>query len=231
MLTFREIGLDAEMWKMHEIIKVRGVVYSAHGSFMAIFAVLGLFWLRAPDGALVASYALVYFLINACILLHELGHVVFGKAVGLNVGRVSMSPLGCVAVFDDDERCSPRAEAIMTVGGPLVTFAICAVLYGLNGGIQFSVADASVVEMVFWGNMSVLLFNMLPIYPLDGGALLNALARACFSEGAAHKVSRVFSQGTSLAVAALAAASGAWVIFALALFGFVLGPQLLVRRQ
>jgi stage IV sporulation protein FB len=119
----------------------------------------------------------------------------------------------------------------MSAGGPLVTVAICAVLFTYNGGVNWSLDDASVLDMVLLGNIPVLLFNLLPVYPLDGGALVNALARSLFSKEAAQRVSQAFSQGTALGIAAIAAAFGAWVIFALALFGFVLGPRLLAARK
>jgi Zn-dependent protease len=219
------------MWKMHQIMVLRGVAYSVHGSFLLIFAGLGFFALRAPNGAAAVAFAQAYLLINICILMHELGHVVFGRAVGLHVHSVAITPLGCVAMFDDEGDVRPSAEAVMSAGGPLVTLAICAALFAFNGGINWSLQDASILDMVLLGNIPVLLFNLLPVYPLDGGALVNALARSLFSKEAAQRVSRAFSQGTALGIAAIAAAFGAWIVFALALFGFVLGPRLLAARK
>ncbi len=219
------------MWKQYHLLNFRGVAYSIHGSFLAIFLILSFLALKASDRTSVIAFAIAYGLINICILLHEVGHVVLGRAVGLRVRSVSLSPLGCVAMFEDDGNVRPRDEAIMAAGGPLVTIGLCAALYLVNGGINWSLSEASILNMVLLGNIPVLLFNLLPVYPLDGGVLVNALARSIFPKDAAQRVSRAFSQGTSLGVAAIAAAFGAWFVVGLALFGFVLGPRLLAARS
>lgn len=219
------------MWKMREIVNLKGVSFRIHSSFIAIFLVAGFIGFKVDQPWQYGELVLAYVLINLCIVLHELGHVAFGSLAGIRVRQVALSPVGGFALFEDDGNVSPKAEAVMAAGGPLVTIAICGLLFGLNGGVDWSLANASVPDIVLLGNIPILVFNLLPIYPLDGGVLVNAGARALFSDANARFVTKAFSRGTALAGVGLFAAYGAWVLAGFSLAAFVLGPVLLDARR
>ena len=131
--------------------------------------------------------ALLFF---ASILLHELGHALVAVRKGIGIADITLWMFGGVARMQRDSD-SPATEFKIAVAGPLVTLAIVlvsgAVGIAFAGGSDFS--DAMMVEegaripgalaVVAWLtsiNLLVLVFNLIPAYPLDGGRIARAIA-------------------------------------------------------
>jgi Zn-dependent protease len=127
------------------------------------------------------------------IVLHELGHAFAAIRRGVGISSIQLWMLGGVARMDR-ETDSPEAEFEVAVAGPLVTLAIVACLYLLGGvaagfgefGHIFRLAvefktDAGVsafLSLIAWLatiNGLILLFNLLPAFPMDGGRIARAL--------------------------------------------------------
>ena len=142
-----------------------------------------------PFGLAIAS-AIGFF---GSILLHELGHAFAAIRRGIGISSIQLWIFGGVARLDR-ESDSPEAEFEVAVAGPAVTLAIVAVLYLIGGvatgfsefghifwlAVQFE-TDAAVsgfVSLVAWLaaiNAIVLVFNLLPAFPMDGGRIARAL--------------------------------------------------------
>jgi Zn-dependent protease len=131
--------------------------------------------------------ALLFF---ASILLHELGHALVAVRKGIGIADITLWMFGGVARMQRDSD-SPATEFKIAIAGPLVTLAIVlvsgAVGIAFAGGSDF--ADAMMVEegaripgalaVVAWLtsiNLLVLVFNLIPAYPLDGGRIARAIA-------------------------------------------------------
>lgn len=123
----------------------------------------------------VAEY-LALFLI---VLLHEFGHALACRQVGGQANQIVLWPLGGVAYVDPPQR--PGATLWSIAAGPLVNVALFPILLGLG---KFSRAMGWAVTMpdfhmllrnVFYINFFLFGFNILPIYPLDGGQILRSL--------------------------------------------------------
>ncbi len=116
------------------------------------------------------GYAVLFAL---CVLAHELGHTAVSVALGNPVRRIVIFFLGGVSEIErEPER--PRDEFLIAAAGPLVS----AILTGgaLIGAV--TLAPHSLVgvlfALLFWSNLVVVVFNLLPGLPLDGGRLLRA---------------------------------------------------------
>jgi Zn-dependent protease len=131
--------------------------------------------------------ALLFF---ASILLHELGHALVAVRRGIGIADITLWMFGGIARMQRDSD-SPGTEFKVAIAGPLVTLAIvflCGVAgIALAGGGDFS--DAMRVEegarisaalaVLAWLtsiNLLVLLFNLIPAYPLDGGRIARSIA-------------------------------------------------------
>jgi Zn-dependent protease len=140
----------------------------------------------APYAAAVAS-ALLFF---GSILLHELGHALVAMRNGIGISEITLWIFGGVARLDRDSD-SPGTEFKVAIAGPLVTAAIVAICVAvgilLTGAEEFrdaAVADAGsdvnvVAAVIGWLagiNLVVLLFNLVPAFPLDGGRIARAIA-------------------------------------------------------
>ncbi len=134
------------------------------------------------------------------VLLHEFGHCFAARAVGGSAREVLLWPLGGLATVETPRR--PWASFFATAGGPLVNVVICIVTGGLllamtggqmqlplnplipfGGAITMNEAGAALISSstlayyvwwIFVMSWSLLFFNLLPIFPLDGGQMLQA---------------------------------------------------------
>ena len=130
--------------------------------------------------------ALLFFL---SILLHELGHAVVAIRNGIPILGIDLWMFGGVAKLGRDTD-SPGVEFRVAVAGPLVTLAIAAICFGLGSalssshtlleGSRFEEADLSgtvaLLGYLTTVNVFVLVFNLIPGFPLDGGRIARAIA-------------------------------------------------------
>ncbi len=111
-------------------------------------------------------------LLYASVLVHELAHCVVARGFGLPVRRVLLYPLGGWSEIEQ-EPASPGREALISVAGPLVSLAIAGVGYVLAHVVGHGLTHDVIVQL-FWANVLVGIFNLLPGLPLDGGRVFRA---------------------------------------------------------
>jgi len=119
------------------------------------------------------SAAFIFFL---SILLHELGHSLVSQRCGIPVPRITLLFIGGIAEISR-EPDTARAELKIAAGGPVVSI-ILAILYGIGGAITYFLhwgAASLVLQWLAVVNLCLVLFNLIPGYPLDGGRILRAL--------------------------------------------------------
>ena len=113
------------------------------------------------------------------VLLHEFGHALACRQVGGRANRIVLWPLGGVAYVDPPPR--PGATLWSIAAGPLVNVVLVPVLYTIGTAVKTSSINATVPDLILliravaWINMGLLVFNILPVYPLDGGQILRSL--------------------------------------------------------
>ena len=157
-------------------------------------------------------------LLFTCVLLHELGHSLAALASGIPVARVTLFVFGGVAQIADEPR-RPGMELKIALAGPLVSAALAALCWWLARTLPvhtaWQLAVWAVVRYLVVINISILFFNLLPGFPLDGGRILRAVLWA--GTGQPRLATRIASQlGHLLGVALMAwgvwvAAHGAWM--------------------
>jgi Zn-dependent protease len=123
--------------------------------------------------------ALEYFSLFAIVLLHEFGHAFACRQVGGEANYIVLWPLGGIALAKPPPR--PGATLWTIVAGPLVNVALWPVLRMLeivsrtHGWAEtFPDLDAWIHQLA-WINLGLLIFNVVPLYPLDGGQILRCL--------------------------------------------------------
>jgi Zn-dependent protease len=117
-----------------------------------------------------------YLSLFGIVLMHEFGHALACRQVGGTAERIMLWPLGGIAYVSPPAR--PGAVLWSIVAGPLVNFALLAPTIALWVW-AYSAGWPSDVSTFVWTimviNIGLLVFNLLPIYPLDGGQILHAL--------------------------------------------------------
>jgi len=117
-------------------------------------------------------------LLFTCVLLHELGHCVVARMAGIPVSRVTLFIFGGVAHIAHDPR-RPLVELRIALAGPLVSAGIALLARTLAAAIPLggtsSLIGAALLRYLAAVNLVILLFNLLPGFPLDGGRALRSI--------------------------------------------------------
>jgi Zn-dependent protease len=119
-----------------------------------------------------------YVSLFAIVLLHEFGHALACRQTGGIADRIVLWPLGGIAFVNPPRR--PGAMLWSIAAGPLVNVILLPILSlallvaPLEPGTA-SLDLAFLLRQIWWINLGLLIFNMLPVYPLDGGQILRAL--------------------------------------------------------
>jgi Zn-dependent protease len=162
--------------------------------FLILF--LAILWLQQPlENRLGSSTqgfvaaVLVALLFFGSILLHELGHAVAARRVGIEVSGIELFFFGGFMRMSRDS-ATPGEEFRVAVAGPLVTLAIVVVtavitvlLVGRGDFLDYTELSSgtptlpeAVIAFTFSANLALLIFNLIPAFPLDGGRLARAAA-------------------------------------------------------
>jgi Zn-dependent protease len=120
-----------------------------------------------------------YLALFALVLMHEFGHALACRQVGGHAERIVLWPLGGIAFVSPP----PRAGAMLwsIAAGPLVNLVMVPVLEVLflvarQSALMYQMPDTlHLLNYIRWINAALLVFNLLPVYPLDGGQILRAL--------------------------------------------------------
>jgi Zn-dependent protease len=165
-----------------KLFRIRGIQLAVHVSFLLLLAYVadegwqddgwpGLLWGVAT--------LLAFF---SCVVLHELGHSFTAMHFGVGVRRILLMPIGGMAEFDSIPR-EPSRELLITLAGPAVNFVIAALLYlvvGLPAGWPLGDYDypatlLGFAQLLLSWNLLMGCFNLLPVFPMDGGRIFRAL--------------------------------------------------------
>jgi Zn-dependent protease len=181
------------------LFRIRGIRIAVDYSWFVILFLI-IFWLSGfykdvldePQGSstpylLAVASAVLFF---ASILLHELGHAFVARRHNIGVSGITLWMFGGFARLEKDSD-TPGTEFKIAIAGPLVTAAIvaaCAVAgLALAGSHEFKNAvltegdtrTSGIAALVSWLgsiNLLVLIFNLVPAFPLDGGRIARAIA-------------------------------------------------------
>jgi len=166
-------------------------------------------------------------LLFASILLHELGHAVVARRYGVEIEGIQLWLLGGVARMKTTAH-KPGEELRFAIAGPAVTVAIVLVFGLATAALPESAPDALTALLAYQAfvNAAILVFNLLPAFPLDGGRVLRAVLwdRSGDIDGAtvaAARVGRGFAYGL-IALGFAGAFLGAPGLLWLGLIGFFL---------
>ncbi|HEU0012688.1 MAG TPA: site-2 protease family protein [Longimicrobium sp.] len=152
-----------------------------HLTFVLLLALVAVAY--AADGGAAAAVDAVLFvlLLFGSVLLHELGHVAAARRYGIDTPDITLLPIGGVARMRRLPR-DPRQELVVSLAGPAVTLAIAAASFalaraGTPGGMLRPDAEPwrVLADRFFTANVVLLVFNLLPAFPMDGGRVLRAL--------------------------------------------------------
>jgi Zn-dependent protease len=204
--------------KRWQLFRLLGIPISVDASWLVILALLTWtlvsFFSQVITGLPPAAYwlmglgaALGFF---ACIVLHELGHALVARAVGIPIRGITLFLFGGVAEMEGEPR-SAGSEFLMAVAGPAVS-ALLVAAFWLLSGLPWARPAVVVLEYLAWINLAVLVFNLVPAFPLDGGRVFRSILW-----GATGNLRR------ATYYASLSGRGFAWLLIGLGVLQFVAG--------
>jgi len=146
-------------------------------------------------------------LMFACVLLHELGHALAARRYGIATREIMLWPIGGVARLERMPE-KPSQELVVALAGPGVNVILATALVAVLGarGVTpeqaFARADQGLLEFLLLVNLMMLLFNLLPAFPMDGGRVLRALLASTMPYARATRIASQVGQGFALLFAA-----------------------------
>lgn len=159
------------------LFRVAGIDLFLHWSWF----VVALFEIESRRGrySSVAWNVLEYLALFLVVLLHEFGHAMACRQVGGTANRILLWPFGGVAYVNPPQRAGATLWSI--AAGPLVNVALLPLLWGafayvkVHGWALTMPDEYLFVRAVLAIDIGLLVFNMLPVFPLDGGQILRSL--------------------------------------------------------
>lgn len=150
-----------------------------------IFKIHPLFYLTAFICVITANFK-NFIIFSSIIIVHELGHIIGAIIFKWKIDKVILLPFGGITIFQENIDKSLKEEFIIAILGPLLQL----VFYFLYSG-------NSIFNQY---NLIILLFNLLPIYPLDGSKIVNILFNEFISFKRSHILTIITSFITLLVV-------------------------------
>jgi len=189
-------------WK---IGRIAGIDLYVHATFFLL--ILWVVLLHALEGrsvqAVVSGVAFILALF-ACVVLHEFGHALTARRFGIPTKDITLLPIGGMARLERMPE-KPWQEFWVAMAGPLVSFAIAAVIYlalFLAGGFQpvtgLSITGGPFLERILVANVVLAVFNLIPAFPMDGGRVLRALLATRLDHVRATQIAASVGQGLAL---------------------------------
>lgn len=196
----------------------RGTVVRVHFTF-----VLFLIWIAASyytqGGAAAAAWGVLFIvLIFLCVLLHEFGHVLMARHFGVRTPDITLLPIGGVARLERIPE-QPTQELLIALAGPAVNVVIAIVLF-LGFGVTISEQNAlvqdsgaSLAAHLAMVNAFLVIFNLIPAFPMDGGRVLRALLAYRLGFSRATQIAATVGQGFAFVLGAIGLVSNPLLLF------------------
>jgi stage IV sporulation protein FB len=226
------------------LLTIAGIDVRMHMTFPLI-----LVWSALQFGVLLrlgvqgaAFGVLVTLILFAIVLLHELGHSFAALYYGIPVKRIVLLPIGGVAELARLPN-RPSQELVVALAGPAVNVVLAVVLFAIalvtplgasiDQGRFMSVFSRgalanpgeAIFQYVFAANLGLLLFNLVPAFPLDGGRVLRALLAMPLGQTRATRIAVLIGQAMAVLLGIYGLLSGNFLLIILAIFIFTAGSQ------
>ncbi len=211
--------------------RIAGIDVYVHPTFLILLAWVGLAHYMAHHDPAEAMGGVAFIVaLFGIVVLHELGHALMARRYGIRTRDITLLPIGGVARLERMPEV-PSQELLVALAGPAVNVVMAA---GIFAGLMLGRGVAPVEEVLrvgggflqqmFWVNVSLVVFNMVPAFPMDGGRVLRALLAMRFDYVRATRAAVAIGQGIALVFGMLGFFVNPLLIF-IALFVWIAGAQ------
>lgn len=156
-----------------ELGRISGIKIRLHWSFLLlpIYVYMSTIAEGQIQALLMVGLVLCVF---GCVLLHELGHAFAARQFGIGTRDIILLPIGGIASLESMPR-KPLQELWIAVAGPLVNVVIALLLFTLLSLVSLPAVLGNFLYNLAAVNVFLVLFNMIPAFPMDGGRVLRSV--------------------------------------------------------
>jgi len=219
------------------IARLFGIDIYVHFTFVLLLAYVGIIHYLAHYDLLEALMGVMLMvLLFSIVVLHELGHALTARRFGIRTRDIILLPIGGVARLERIPE-KPVQELLVAVAGPAVNvvlallfFAAFAAITGDAGKLleppeSMTASDLlQTLRWLFWVNVVLVVFNMLPAFPMDGGRVLRAVLAMNMDYSRATDIAARIGQGMAVLFGLLGLLFNPWLLF-IALFVWIGAEQ------
>ena len=195
--------LSRVRWSL-KIASISGIEVRIHLTFLLFLAWIWLTYYRVGGTSGAVQGVLFILALFGCVLLHEFGHAFAARGFGITTPDITLLPIGGVARLSRIPD-KPWEELLVAVAGPLVNVVIAATLIFVlhTGAALDQIADLENPRVEFLRtlasvNVALVLFNLIPAFPMDGGRILRALLAMAMPYAKATQIAAWIGQGLAI---------------------------------
>ncbi len=209
------------------IARIAGIDVKIHFTFFLLILWIGYsYWVSANEFSVVMDGIFFILLLFLFVVMHEFGHALTARRFGIKTRDITLLPIGGVAQLERMPR-EPKQEFWVALAGPAVNLVLAILLFGwmiftkgLVSFSQLSLTDGSLIERLAIVNLVLLLFNLIPAFPMDGGRVLRAALALRMDYVRATQLAVAFGQGFALIFGLIGLFSNPFYLF-IALFVWI----------
>ena len=215
-------------WKLG---RFAGIDVYVHATFLLLIGWVAYnYWLQYRDWSRVLIGILFIIALFICVVLHEYGHALTARKYGIKTRDITLYPIGGVARL---ERIPDRPieELWVALAGPAVNLVISIILIaylvltnGTSALMNLNLTQGSFLERLLVVNVTLVLFNLIPAFPMDGGRVLRALLALRLEYTQATQIAAYIGQGFALLFGLVGLLSNPFMLF-VALFVWIGAAQ------
>ena len=204
-----------------------GIDVYLHVTFILFLAWVGYATYAAMGVGAALSIVFLVLALFTCVLLHEYGHALTARKFGIGTADITLLPIGGVARLERMPS-NPRQELLVAIAGPAVNVVLAA-LIGLIIVITKSPMPQNPANLleggILWNllrmNVVMILFNMLPAFPMDGGRVLRAALAMKMSYAKATRTAATIGQGMAVVFVLFGLLTGHFMLMFIAFFVWI----------
>jgi Zn-dependent protease/predicted transcriptional regulator len=215
-------------WK---IGRIAGINVYMHWTFLLLIAFIGFLYLSRGAAWTGAALGIAFILaLFGCVVLHELGHALMARRFGVPTRDITLLPIGGVARLQRMPE-HPGQELLVAIAGPavnVVIFVILGILLAAMGQLGaagptglLDIGRGNFLANLMWINLYLVIFNMLPAFPMDGGRVLRALLAFFLEYTTATSIAATAGQAMAILFGLVGLLWGHPLLLFIALFVFL----------
>jgi len=197
-----------------------GIDLFMHATFLLIIGWVGFsYWQQTQTLIGTLEGVLFTLILFGCVVLHEFGHALTARRYGIKTRDIILYPIGGVARLERMPD-KPIQEFWVALAGPAVNVVIAALLFGwlivssnLAPLAGLNMTSGPFIERLMLINVSLVLFNMIPAFPMDGGRVLRSLLALRLEYTRATQIAATIGQGMALLFGILGLFTNPFLLF------------------